>query len=157
VTALRSSALVAAVLAAACGAASPRFPADVHAALADEPMRRLETESLVVYYPAKRQAEARRLADRAEGCAAELRAKARIKNRYWAEKVTLVVPELPFNNAFVMPAALGPAVIAQVPTSRPSSVCRPTRRTSRVTSWSTTSSSSRSRGYGAPSTGCSAT
>jgi hypothetical protein len=115
VTALRSSALVAAVLAAACGAASPRFPADVHAALADEPMRRLETESLVVYYPAKRQAEARRLADRAEGCAAELRAKARIKNRYWAEKVTLVVPELPFNNAFVMPAALGTEEIALVP------------------------------------------
>jgi hypothetical protein len=116
VIALRSSALVVALVAAGCGAASPRFPSDVHAALADEPMRRLETGSLIIYYPAKRQAQARRLADRAEGCAAQLQARALIRNRWSAEKMVLVVPELPFNNAFVMPAALGTEEISVVPT-----------------------------------------
>jgi hypothetical protein len=116
VIALRSSALVAALVAAGCGAAAPRFPSDVHAALADEPMRRLETGSLIIYYPAKRQAQARRLADRAEGCAAQLKARALVKNRWSAEKMVLVVPELPFNNAFVMPAALGTEEISVVPT-----------------------------------------
>jgi len=101
---------------AACGVVRPRFPAEVHAALADQDMRRLETRWLILYYPAARRDQALRFADRAEGCVTELKARSRVRNRFWREKVIVVMPEVAFNNAFVVPPTLGVEAIALVPT-----------------------------------------
>jgi len=111
--ALLSLALVAI---AGCAALHPRFSPEIHAALADRDMRRLETGSLVLYYPADRRDQALRFADRAEGCVAELKARARVRNGFWREKVVIVLPELPLNNAFVSPAQSGSEEISVVPT-----------------------------------------
>jgi len=112
----RAAFVPALAVAAACGTPVPRFPPEVHAALADHDMRRLETDSLLLYYPAARGDEARRFADRAEGCIAELKARARLRNAFWQDKVVIVMPEMPFNNAFVAPPALGSEEISIVPT-----------------------------------------
>ena len=74
-------AAAAAVCAACIPIASPRLPQDVGAALADKPMRRLETDDLLVYYPQGREAEAWRFLTRIEGCVNVLR-RMRFRNRH---------------------------------------------------------------------------
>ncbi|MCP4445471.1 MAG: hypothetical protein GY811_09030 [Myxococcales bacterium] len=114
------SALFALALVVGFGCVVPtqsRFPADVATALREQPMRRLETDALLVYYPAQRRDEALRLASRIEGCAASLRSKVLIHSSYADQKMVVVMPDLPFNNAFVAPPALGSPPMSVIPTS----------------------------------------
>src|SRR5262245_49478703 len=87
--------------------AQVRFPPDVAAALVDHPMRRLTTQSLYVYYPEGRTEEARRVAERIEGCVAGLRLRTVIRNSAATERMVAILPEVPFNNAFVAPTIVG--------------------------------------------------
>ncbi len=112
--------VLACALAAACApVAAPRFPDDVAAAIAGHDMRRLETDTLIVYYPAGRRALAERIAGRAGACATAVRARAQAASATRAEptRPVLVVPELPLNNAFVIPRLTGAEEIAVVATS----------------------------------------
>jgi len=86
----------------ACGGVQQRFPDDVQAALARDPMRRLETDRFIIYYPAHRRAGVDRFLVRAERCAAALRASAVIHDGRWNEKMVIAMPDAPFNNAFVL-------------------------------------------------------
>ncbi len=120
---VREVALTAVVALSACVALAgciasvqPIMPQDVAAALAQKSMRRLETTNLSVYYPADRHGEAIRFAQHVEGCARELHARALIHNRISAARMTLILPELTFNNAFTSPIFLGHAPFAVVPT-----------------------------------------
>ncbi len=83
---------------AGCASLSPRFPSNIAASLAREPMRRMETRSLELYYPEASRAEALRVAARLEGCVDLLRAKAPVVPR---EKLLVVVTGANFNNAYV--------------------------------------------------------
>ena len=113
----RSLPAIAATLAlVACGVPAARFPSDVQTALARRDMRRLETELLLVYYPDGRRELAERLATRVERCAVQLRRRARLDNRHAREKMVVVVPEAPFNNAYVLPPVAGLEDVAVVPT-----------------------------------------
>jgi hypothetical protein len=103
-------------LGCAAGAQS-RFPPDVATALREQSMRRLETDSLRIYYPTSRRDDALRIAERVEGCAALLRAQAKIHNSYADQKMTIVVPDVAFNNAFVAPSAFGSEPVSVIPTS----------------------------------------
>ena len=109
--------LGAAVLLGACVASvQPVIPEDVATALALTPMRRLETPSLEVYYPAGRHDEALRFAEHVEGCARQLRSRTLVHNDIADRRLTLIMPELTFNNAFTSPMALGYEPFAVVPT-----------------------------------------
>lgn len=108
--------LLAAFVVSACGGAAPRYPTDVATALASEPMRHIETERLHLYYPEQRREEALRVAERLEGCAAVLRQRTHIKNSYSRDKMVIVLPELPFNNAFVSGPAAGQHPYSVLPT-----------------------------------------
>jgi hypothetical protein len=94
----------------------PIIPQDVAAALAQRPMRRLDTPNLAIYYPTDRRAEAVRFATHVEGCARQLLARQLIHNAISAQRLTLILPEVTFNNAFTSPIALGYAPFAVVPT-----------------------------------------
>jgi hypothetical protein len=107
--------LLAAAAIAGCGVPTPRYPSDVQAALAGRDMRRMETPQLLLYYPEGRRAQAERMAARIELCATEARLRARVDNRHSREKMIVVVPDAPFNNAYVMPPALGLQDVAVVP------------------------------------------
>ncbi len=97
--------------------ASNRFPADVATALRSEPMRRMETQSLVLYYPEGRRQDAVKIGQRLEGCTKKLRARAQIHSPYTDQKMIIVVPDLPFNNASVSPDAIGSEAFSLIPTS----------------------------------------
>lgn len=92
---------------AGCATVLPRFEPDVQAAVVRDEMRVLETAQLVLYYPAPRQAEARRVAARLEACVAALEAQAPVGNGLARARYHVVLPEVPFNNAYVFPKALG--------------------------------------------------
>jgi hypothetical protein len=98
-----------------CAQASPRFGPDVQTALAREEMRRMETDDIRLYYAQRDHDTAVRMLSRFEGCVAELRRHAKVKNRASREKLVVVVPRLPFNNAYVKPAAMGQEHVAVVP------------------------------------------
>ena len=66
-------------------------------------MRELETDSLIVLYPQGKRAQALRFARRAEYCREELMARALIEGGASDEKAVLVLPDVSFNNAFVVP------------------------------------------------------
>lgn len=106
------------LLALALGAcaAGAVFPPDVQRAFRDEAMLRAETEHLVLYYPARRKALAERFALRADACAAVLKRRAQHHGRTWAEKMTITMPEVAFNNAYVSPKIAGSPDHAVVPT-----------------------------------------
>src|SRR5438477_1954874 len=109
--------VAAAGLAAGCfPVAQPRLPQDVGAALAERPMRRLETADMFLYYPEGRNIEAWRFATRVEGCVASLRHVAHVHNGVADQKIVAILPELAFNNAFVLPRAFGYETLAVVPT-----------------------------------------
>ena len=94
---------------------APKFPDDVGAAVARDAMRRLETDTFIIYYPAARRDEAMRFAARAEGCAAIERGHAHLRNHFFRSKPVVVVPDVPFNNAYVVPPTLGEPDHAVVP------------------------------------------
>ena len=79
-------------------------------------MRRLETPNLDVYYPAERHDEAVRFAQHVEGCARQLEARPLVHNGFASRKLTLILPELTFNNAFTSAMSLGYEPLAVVPT-----------------------------------------
>ena len=108
--------LALAVALAGCAASiEPQMPQDVAAALARDPMRRLDTPSLSVYYPIQRRDEALRFADRAERCAQALRSRMLFHNRIADRRMVVVLPDLTFNNAFTSATAAGYAPFAVVP------------------------------------------
>lgn len=90
-----------------------RFPTDVQTALAHDDMRRLETERFILYYPAQRRALVDRFLVRADRCARTLRDHAMLKD---LAKIVIVMPDAPFNNAFVLPEALGYEQVSVIPT-----------------------------------------
>jgi hypothetical protein len=113
--ALRGLAVAAAAL-AGCGGVQQRFPDDVQAALVHDDMRRLETELLIVYYPPRRRAEVDRFLVHAGRCATALRDAALIHTGPWHDKMVIAMPDVAFNNAFVMAEALGHEAVSVIPT-----------------------------------------
>jgi hypothetical protein len=97
----------------ACVGVAQRFPADVQTAVAHDHMRRLETERFIIYYPAARRALVDRFLAKADRCARALREQAAIQA---SRKFVVVMPDSPFNNAFVAPDALGYEEVAVIPT-----------------------------------------
>ena len=95
---------------------APIIPQDVATALAQKPMRRLETTNLDVYYPTDHHDEAVRFADHVEWCARQLRARALVHNGIADRRLTLIMPDLTFNNAFTVPMVDGYEPFAVVPT-----------------------------------------
>ncbi len=96
--------------------ADPRLPQSVAAALAQNPMRSVESENLRLYFPEGRQEEARRFLTHVEGCVGYLRRAARVHNGVADQKMIVLLPELPYNNAFVAPGLLGYDTEAVIPT-----------------------------------------
>lgn len=92
-----------------------RFDGATQAALARSDMRVMETAAIRLYYPATRKAEALRFAGHIEGCVDRLRRAAFVHNDHADRLVTLIFPEVPLNNAYVIPPAAGEPV-AVVPT-----------------------------------------
>ena len=79
-----AAALVVAAAAIAGGCipiAAPRLPQEVGAAIAANPMRRIETDDMLLYYPAGREVEAWRFLTRVEGCVDYLRRASLVHNR----------------------------------------------------------------------------
>lgn len=113
---LRPLALAVVIATTACATVLPRFPTDVQTAVVRDDMRRMETDQLILYYPAPRRALAERVAARLERCARELRAAAPLDNALARRKFTIVLPEAPFNNAYVFPPALGIEDVSVLPT-----------------------------------------
>jgi hypothetical protein len=101
--------LVALAALAGCASLSPRFPANVQAAFARDPMRKLETRALELYYPAERKAEALRMAARLEACVDRLNARAVSPP---GGRVLVFMTSADFNNAYVQP--LSPNVPQQM-------------------------------------------
>lgn len=100
----------------ACGGAGPKFSADVASALRDSPMRRLETTSMVIYYPDGHREQAVRFAGRAEACGDILRQRAALGRAPGGAKMIVVMPDVSFNNAYVQPAVAGLEPHSVVPT-----------------------------------------
>lgn len=113
---IRKVPLLLVLLGAGCASTGSAFPDDVQEAFRKEPMLRAETEHLVLYYPAKRQAMVERFAVRAEACAGALKRRARHHGRTWAEKMTITMPEVTHNNAYVSPKISGQPDVSVVPT-----------------------------------------
>jgi len=105
--------VLAALVVAACGGIAPRFPQDVQTTLAHDEMNRLETERFILYYPTKRRAQVDRFLARADTCAATLREHSQVHGR--DRKFVIVMPDSPFNNAFVAPDALGYEEVSVIP------------------------------------------
>ncbi|HEY8925951.1 MAG TPA: hypothetical protein VIU64_16315, partial [Polyangia bacterium] len=107
---------LAAGLAGCVGVVAPLIPDDVASSLAARPMRRIETDDLVLTYPEGRQPEALRFLDRVEGCAAYEKQLARLHGRIADDKLSVILPEVPFNNAFSSARILGFPAVVVVPT-----------------------------------------
>jgi hypothetical protein len=97
----------------ACTAVVPRFPTDVQTSLAHDDMRRLETAQFIIYYPAARRDVVDRFLVRADRCAQTLRQASMVHGR--DHKMVVLMPDTPFNNAFVAPEALGYEDVAVIP------------------------------------------
>jgi len=87
-----------------------RFDGATQAALAHAEMQTMETDSLRLYYPAAKREQAMRFAGRVEGCVGELRKLALVHGARSDRKIDLVFPDVPLNNAYVMPAVAGEPV-----------------------------------------------
>jgi len=108
------SAVLLPVLLWGCVTAQPRFAPEIQAAVATD-MRRLETDDVVLYYPDGAQKEAQRIGDRLDRCVRALRAHTTIDNDWSRQKPRIVLPQVPFNNAYVAPAN-GLEPVSVVPT-----------------------------------------
>jgi hypothetical protein len=89
-----------ALLLASCTITS-RVPTDVAAALARDDMRVLRSQNVDLYYPAQLKHEAEQLSERIEGCVQRLRAAAVGKGGLWRDRLEVLFPDMPYNNAFV--------------------------------------------------------
>jgi hypothetical protein len=89
---------------AGCTSFAPRFPSNIAASFARDPMRRLETRSLRLYYPEPHRVEALRVAARLESCVDQLRAHAHGPED---DKLLVVMTSADFNNAYVSPMIPG--------------------------------------------------
>ncbi|HEY6881925.1 MAG TPA: hypothetical protein VI299_28045 [Polyangiales bacterium] len=85
----------------------PRLPTDVSRAVNRDDMRLLRTAHVDLYYPVQHQQRAQALAERAEGCLSELRARTTANTGLSQQRIELIFPDLPFNNAFVNPPLNG--------------------------------------------------
>ncbi len=112
----RRTAICFLVALAACAPVQQRFPDDVAAALARDSMRRLETDHFIIYYAEQRGAEISRFAQHAERCASAVRTATLIKDGEWGDKMVVVMPDEPFNNAFVAEEGGGYETVAVIPT-----------------------------------------
>jgi len=92
-----------------------RFDGATQAALAKHDMRVLETDTMRLYYPAHRRDEALRFAARVEGCLEPLQRASYVHNSHADRMLTLVFPDVPLNNAYVIPPVAGEPV-SVVPT-----------------------------------------
>src|SRR5215475_13286292 len=86
----------------ACTGVQQRFPDDVQTALAHTSMRRLETNRFVIYYAESKRDEVDRFLARAGHCAAGVRNSGKPADTF-ADKMVIVMPDVAFNNAFVLP------------------------------------------------------
>src|SRR6187399_150486 len=98
-----------------CATARPRFDPDIQAAVATD-MRRLETEDVVLYYPEGGKQEAERIGDRLDRCVRAIRTHTKLDNDWSGQKPRVVLPSVPYNNAYVAPPAGGLEAISVVPT-----------------------------------------
>lgn len=101
-------------LTSGCGVVQQRFPDDVQTSFAHRDMRKLETDRFIIYYAAERRAEVDRFLVRADRCAESYRRQAVLPPR---GKMVIAMPDVPFNNAFVMPEALGYEHVSVIPTT----------------------------------------
>ncbi len=89
----------------------PKLPTDVATAVARDDMRVLRTEHIDLYYPDNQPAErAYAFAARLEGCLTELRKRTTVASRgdgISQQRLQVIHPNLPFNNAFVNPPLAG--------------------------------------------------
>lgn len=94
----------------------PKLPTDVAAAVARDDMRVLSTQHIDLYYPeAEGKERARAFAERLEGCLTELRKRALGRTGLSQQRLQVIHPNLPFNNAFVS-TPLGGDFFTVVPT-----------------------------------------
>ncbi len=96
-----------------CAAVGPRFSQSVATSFAQQPMRKLTTASAEIYYPQAHRQTAYRLAGRLEQCLGELRAKVFSKTQ--RPKVLLYLTSANFNNAYVVPTAVGTPIHSVIP------------------------------------------
>ncbi|MBI3184890.1 MAG: PD40 domain-containing protein [Myxococcales bacterium] len=96
-----------ALLALSCGCASvrARFPQEVAASFASQPMRKLETDSAEIYYPERARASAQRVAARMSECLAALRRLPLARTD--GPKALVFLTSANFNNAFVAGQTFG--------------------------------------------------
>ncbi|MBS2029957.1 MAG: hypothetical protein JST54_18795 [Deltaproteobacteria bacterium] len=95
-----------ALLCAGCASAtSVRFPQDIAASFAKQPMRYLETPELELYYPADAQSDAMRIAGRLTHCLETLRQLPLSQTP--RPRLLLYLTSANFNNAYVQPMFLG--------------------------------------------------
>ena len=92
-------AALALLLCSACATVSPRFSPEIAESFAHDDMRRLETKSLVVYYPAHAKAPTLQTLARLEECAETLRGMSRPRTK--RPKLVILVTSAEFNNAYV--------------------------------------------------------
>jgi hypothetical protein len=92
-------------LASSCATLSPRFPLEVSTSFAREPMRKLETARVELYYPEPRQQAARQVLARLDGCLEALHALT--ASRTPREKVVAFMTSADFNNAYAYPRIAG--------------------------------------------------
>ena len=97
--------VVVALFASGCATLNPRFSQDVATAFARDEMRKLETESLEIYYPAKHRELALRIAARLQRCVQMLQGQTIAKTQ--GERVLVYVTGANFNNAYVQPTFTG--------------------------------------------------
>lgn len=97
--------LLAAALASGCASVNPRFTPAVTASFAHQEVRKLETPSLEMYYPASRRGEAMRVAQRLETCIAQLRTLTVAKQP--RARLVVYLTTANFDNAYVQPPFVG--------------------------------------------------
>ncbi len=102
-------------LAMGCTGVQQRFPVDVQTAVVHSNMHRLETEHFIIYYPGGRRTEIERFLAHADHCVNILRDSALIHSGAWAEKMILAMPDVAFNNAFVLPELAGYEPVSVIP------------------------------------------
>lgn len=113
---MKRALLALALLSAGSGCVvSRRFDGATQASLARSDMRVIETDTMRLYYPAERRDEALRFAGRVEACVEPIKRASFVHNDHADRPITLVFPEVPLNNAYVIPPAAGEPV-AVVPT-----------------------------------------
>lgn len=102
----RIGALVAvALFGSGCATVTSRFSQNVATAFAHDEMRKLETESLEVYYPAKHRKLALRIAARLQHCVQMLQSESLARTA--SDRVLVYVTGANFNNAYVQPIYTG--------------------------------------------------